>query len=85
MPAWKVVWAGRSVSSPWPESVASFWRHALRLRGSSARRFEGGTRNHPSISLWSFKHLSAISGRQYGQMSRAVRHASARVTVFAIS
>jgi len=32
--AWKVR-AGRSVSSPWPESVTSFWRHALRLRGSS--------------------------------------------------
>ena len=39
----------------------------------------------PAISLWSFKHLSAISGRQYGQISRSARHASARLTVSAIS
>ena len=39
----------------------------------------------PSISLWSFKHLSSMSGMQYGQMSRSVRHASARLTVFALS
>ena len=39
----------------------------------------------PSISSWSFRHLSAISGRQYGQISRSVRHASARLTSPAIS
>ena len=39
----------------------------------------------PTISSRSSKHISAISGRQYGQISRSVRHASARLTVSAIS
>ena len=35
--AWKMR-AGRSVSTPWSESVASFWRHSLRRRARRRRR-----------------------------------------------
>ena len=38
-----------------------------------------------SISSWVSKHTCAISGEQYGQISRSVRYASARLTVSVVS
>ena len=38
-----------------------------------------------TVSSQSSEHISAVTGRQYGQRSRSVRHASARLTSSALS